>query len=856
MRGILSVLFIFIIGSAYPQGPVTAGFTTIDHACVNTPVAIQNTTVGATNYYWSFCAADFNSTPEAINLGNPGGLLSAPVFNCYAQDDNKNFYALVTRYNDGHLIRLNFGTSLLNNPTAEDLGNFNDVLPNQLEGIQLLRVNGKWTALIVGGGGQTVNSSPRIVKIDFGSSLANPPVATNWGNPGGLSLPHDLFVTKEGGNYYGFSINVNDNTITRLSFGPDFTNPPTGVNLGNIGNIDYPAGLTFVNYQQNWFALIANRVTNSLTRLSFGTSLLNMPAGVNIGNPGNTLAYPRDVSLFTTCDGIYGFVVNETSNDLVKLNFGTDLLSSPAATNLGNTGSLSFPHSISDFFRVGNDIYAFICNVSNSTLTRIRFAGCQDIPGSNAKDPAPITYQRAGMYNINLLVDLGLPTQTSFCKQVTIYPAPQGAFQGDTVCYGNSPALLFTTTAGTAPFSIDYNDGSNNYAQSNLDGLSAITLPYPLTAPGSTTFNLRSISDANGCIAKPNTSSRVMIDPLPQGGLSGSTACTADSAVVLFTAGSGIAPFHIQFSDGINSLDKDELRSSASIKLRPLTASTAYTLLSITDSLGCSRTSGFTSPAVMLHLYTSPTVAFAPLDGVCYNKASFPITAAGETSGLAGSGLYSGAGIDGQGNFSPAHAGAGTHTLTYTYTTNDGCIGADSTPIVVYQLPPVQPARVIDICGGIPVRLSTGGSTRYSYTWSPALPLDNATRPDPIATVDSTTTFIAQVTDSNGCSSFDTVKINAPVNSRTVLAVPGSFTPNGDGHNDCFGIQRWGQVTIEEFSVFNRYGQRVFSTKNPSECWDGTYQGQVQPTGGFVYVIKARSFCGQITRTGMVMLIR
>ena len=70
-----------------------------------------------------------------------------------------------------------------------------------------------------GGNNLPTNSSPRITKIDFGNSLANAPTATNWGNPGGLNLPHDLFVTKEGGNYYGFAINVNDNTITRLSFG-------------------------------------------------------------------------------------------------------------------------------------------------------------------------------------------------------------------------------------------------------------------------------------------------------------------------------------------------------------------------------------------------------------------------------------------------------------------------------------------------------------------------------------------------------------------------------------------------------------------------------------------------------------
>ena len=88
------------------------------------------------------------------------------------------------------------------------------------------------------------------------------------------------------------------------------------------------------------------------------------------------------------------------------------------------------------------------------------------------------------------------------------------------------------------------------------------------------------------------------------------------------------------------------------------------------------------------------------------------------------------------------------------------------------------------------------------------------------------------------------------------FVVPNAFTPNGDGKNDCFGIRKWGNVQIEEFSVFNRWGERIFTTKNPSQCWDGTYKGKLQDAGGYAYVIKAKSFCGDLKRTGMVLLIR
>jgi len=332
-----------------------------------------------------------------------------------------------------------------------------------------------------------------------------------------LNLPHKLIIFPENGNYYGLTENVNDNTLTRLSFGPDFTAMPTGVNLGNIGNLNYPCGLTYIRYNGNLYVYIVNRVINSITRLDFGNSVLNTPTGTDIGDPGY-LDYPRDIALFTTCSGIYGFVSNETSNELVQFNFGNNPLSNPTATDLGNIGNLSFPHSISDFFRVGDDIYAFIHNVTSNSLTLLRFAGCQNIPGSSLQNPPAIAYPSPGVYTINLLVDLGLPTQTSYCQQVTVNPLPAGRFGGDTVCYGNSPAVLFTSEVGTAPFGIGYSDGQNSYFQNNLSGQSAIALPYPLTNPGATTFLLQTISDANGCTSTIDSSSTVLINPLPQGG--------------------------------------------------------------------------------------------------------------------------------------------------------------------------------------------------------------------------------------------------------------------------------------------------------------------------------------------------
>jgi gliding motility-associated-like protein len=87
--------------------------------------------------------------------------------------------------------------------------------------------------------------------------------------------------------------------------------------------------------------------------------------------------------------------------------------------------------------------------------------------------------------------------------------------------------------------------------------------------------------------------------------------------------------------------------------------------------------------------------------------------------------------------------------------------------------------------------------------------------------------------------------------------MPNAFTPNGDGLNDCFGIRYWGVIEEMEFSIYNRWGERIFFTKNPNACWDGTYKGIRQDTGVFVYMVKAKTICeSSVFRKGTFTLIR
>ncbi len=91
--------------------------------------------------------------------------------------------------------------------------------------------------------------------------------------------------------------------------------------------------------------------------------------------------------------------------------------------------------------------------------------------------------------------------------------------------------------------------------------------------------------------------------------------------------------------------------------------------------------------------------------------------------------------------------------------------------------------------------------------------------------------------DANGCSGSDTITVKVGQNVKALYVLPNSFTPNDDGINDCFGIKYWGVVQELDFSIFNRFGEKVFHTNDPAICWDGRYKQKLQDANVFVYII-------------------
>ena len=129
---------------------------------------------------------------------------------------------------------------------------------------------------------------------------------------------------------------------------------------------------------------------------------------------------------------------------------------------------------------------------------------------------------------------------------------------------------------------------------------------------------------------------------------------------------------------------------------------------------------------------------------------------------------------------------------------------------------------------------------------------------DPASPVTSTvplvleTRFTVTAKSAAGCEG----KAQTIVRIYSPVYMPTAFTPNDDGLNDVYRIPFSAGVELKEFSIFDRWGNRVFTTTDATRGWDGKVKGIRRDTGIFVYQVRGKDLKGEIFMKGTFMLIR
>lgn len=150
------------------------------------------------------------------------------------------------------------------------------------------------------------------------------------------------------------------------------------------------------------------------------------------------------------------------------------------------------------------------------------------------------------------------------------------------------------------------------------------------------------------------------------------------------------------------------------------------------------------------------------------------------------------------------------------------------------------------------INQSTGAS-RYSWNFGDGV---TSTLTQPIHQYSKSFTFDVSLTAYNsfGCSAVYTLPVSPIVTE--LLEIPNAFTPNDDGKNDVFLPKIFG-IDDMNLKIYNRFGQLVFESYNPSFGWDGKFQGAPQPIDVYAYTLIVKFADGRTeSRKGSVTLIR
>ncbi|MET6996314.1 CshA/CshB family fibrillar adhesin-related protein [Chitinophaga defluvii] len=393
------------------------------------------------------------------------------------------------------------------------------------------------------------------------------------------------------------------------------------------------------------------------------------------------------------------------------------------------------------------------------------------------------------------------------------------------VCEGTS--LQLNTTGGGV-----------KHTWSPATGLSDPSIANPVATPATTTTYTVTGYDTRGCLSEATVEITVL--PLPVITKSQDASICQSQDIRLSATAPDAASYTWTPSEGLSAPDVNN----------PLAApqtTTRYTV-KVSGRNGCSSEE-------VVNVTVTPSPSFDI-------KAATPIICKGEKALLSASGgdTYSWY----TDNNTPFATAADVEvqpavSTTYKVLITDNTCNVNKemqVPVMVNNLPvtTVSSTNLIDCSHNKTQLIATGGS---AYQWEPAPGITQLSSPAIWATPLQTTTYYVNITDNNKCTVRDSVKVEVDLNTAlSNYPIPNAFSPNNDGKNDCFGLKYWGPVIELEFAIFNRWGENVFRTKNPTACWDGTYKGVPQPVGTYVYYISAKTICGTAFRKGALSLIR
>ncbi len=200
------------------------------------------------------------------------------------------------------------------------------------------------------------------------------------------------------------------------------------------------------------------------------------------------------------------------------------------------------------------------------------------------------------------------------------------------------------------------------------------------------------------------------------------------------------------------------------------------------------------------------------------------------------------------------------YTVTYKYGPNGSCIAQDAANVFVgdeLKLSSIT-GPLDSVCAGSPIKLKvtvTKGNGTLSWLADGVVIAGQTKDSITVTPVGGDVTYTAMITDAAGCTALANP---FKVSTKKCFNIPNAFTPNGDQANDTFGpLFSGGSAEVIYFSIYNRWGQKVFQSTPQQRDWDGKQDGKPAASDVYVYKLQIRFGNGDVlTESGEVTLLR
>lgn len=410
-------------------------------------------------------------------------------------------------------------------------------------------------------------------------------------------------------------------------------------------------------------------------------------------------------------------------------------------------------------------------------------------------------YSGIGKFGVNQILTSNFGCMDSLQKDIWVYPNADVSFlTNDSDQCENQQNFVFTNTSSIVTGSI--RNISWNLGNGNMSNQDIVNANYPNS--GFYRISLTTLSDS-GCIDSSVSAVRVYPKPAAWFIVNDSAQCLFQNDY-LFTDNS-------TDSFGVNlyrwNINSQSFQNTKTAAYKFTTPGLKMITLISTSLRGCSDTA-----TRVVYVKPMPDPVFEKLK-TFYCELTGPYNFIPNTAG----GIFTGFNVSSN-TYYPFRLW--NDTVKYTVTVN-GCTDSSRQFTQVYPGPKVDLPEDTTLCKYEILELAVN-SWQSKYIWDngSSLPTRRIVKPGQ---------YHVNVSNICGVKS-DTVNVQyRDINCRFFL--PTAFTPNQNGLND-----RYRPITYDvdemTFSIYNRWGQKIYEGNINDPGWDGTYMGQIVPAGSYV----------------------